>query len=41
MSASLYAISNVTEEHLVRNHTSFEFLGKAGLWGSVLCGIQA
>ncbi|KAG1137311.1 hypothetical protein G6F37_010867 [Rhizopus arrhizus] len=41
MSASLYAISNVTEEHLVRSHTSFEFLGKAGLWGSVLCGIQA
>ncbi|OAD07641.1 hypothetical protein MUCCIDRAFT_32738 [Mucor lusitanicus CBS 277.49] len=36
-SATLYAISNVTEEHLVKHHTSTEFLGKAGFWGSILC----
>ncbi|KAG1471698.1 hypothetical protein G6F56_001970 [Rhizopus delemar] len=41
ISASLYAISNVTEEHLVNHHTTSEFLGKAGLWGSLLCGVQA
>ncbi|CAO3635972.1 unnamed protein product [Mucor hiemalis] len=40
-SATLYAISNVTEEHLVKHYTSTEFLGKAGCWGSLLCGIQA
>ncbi|EPB89439.1 hypothetical protein HMPREF1544_03808 [Mucor circinelloides 1006PhL] len=40
-SATLYAISNVTEEHLVKQHTSTEFLGKAGFWGSILCGLQA
>ncbi|GAN09761.1 solute carrier family 35 member F2 [Mucor ambiguus] len=40
-SATLYAISNVTEEHLVKQHTSTEFLGKAGFWGSILCGFQA
>ncbi|CEP15722.1 hypothetical protein [Parasitella parasitica] len=40
-SATLYAISNVTEEHLVKQYTSTEFLGKAGFWGSILCGLQA
>ncbi|KAI8883739.1 DUF914-domain-containing protein [Backusella circina FSU 941] len=40
-SATLYAASNVTEEHLVKHHTSTEFLGKAGCWGTLLCGILA
>ncbi|CAO3656274.1 unnamed protein product [Mucor fragilis] len=40
-SATLYAISNVTEEHLVKQRTSTEFLGQAGFWGSILCGLQA
>ena len=40
-SATLYAVSNVTEEHLVKQYTTTEFLGKAGCWGSLLCGVLA
>ncbi|KAI8979733.1 solute carrier family 35 member SLC35F1/F2/F6, partial [Mycotypha africana] len=39
--ATLYAVSNVTEEHLVQHYSTTEFLGQAGLWGSILCGLQA
>ncbi|OBZ83066.1 Solute carrier family 35 member F2 [Choanephora cucurbitarum] len=38
--ATLYAVSNVTEEHLVQHYDSSEFLRKAGYWGSLFCGIQ-
>ncbi|KAI8985229.1 solute carrier family 35 member SLC35F1/F2/F6 [Pilobolus umbonatus] len=41
VSATLYAISNVTEEHLIKQYTSSEFLGKIGLVGAIICGIQA
>ncbi|KAI8379966.1 solute carrier family 35 member SLC35F1/F2/F6 [Choanephora cucurbitarum] len=40
ISATLYAVSNVTEEHLVQHYDSSEFLRKAGYWGSLFCGIQ-
>ncbi|KAI9278846.1 solute carrier family 35 member SLC35F1/F2/F6 [Phascolomyces articulosus] len=40
-SATLYAISNVTEEYLVHRCTTEEFLSRAGFWGSILSGIQA
>ncbi|RCH96821.1 hypothetical protein CU097_013159 [Rhizopus azygosporus] len=41
MSATSYAVCNVIEEHLVSHHTTAEILGKAGLLGSLMCGIQA
>ncbi|ORE23461.1 DUF914-domain-containing protein [Rhizopus microsporus] len=41
MSATSYAVCNVIEEHLVSHHTTAEILGKAGLLGSLLCGMQA
>ncbi|KAG2226751.1 hypothetical protein INT45_005716 [Circinella minor] len=41
MSATLYAISNVTEEYLVHRCTTQEFLSRAGFWGSLFSGIQA
>ncbi|KAI8142714.1 solute carrier family 35 member SLC35F1/F2/F6 [Fennellomyces sp. T-0311] len=40
-SATLYAISNVTEEYLVHRCTTEEFLSRAGFWGSILSGAQA
>ncbi|KAI9489838.1 solute carrier family 35 member SLC35F1/F2/F6 [Zychaea mexicana] len=41
ISATLYAISNVTEEYLVNRCSTEEFLSRAGFWGSILSGIQA
>ncbi|KAI9313659.1 hypothetical protein BX666DRAFT_1977191 [Dichotomocladium elegans] len=41
MSATLYAISNVTEEYLVNRCTTHVFLARAGFWGSILSGTQA
>ncbi|ORY92149.1 solute carrier family 35 member SLC35F1/F2/F6 [Syncephalastrum racemosum] len=40
-SATLYAVSNVTEEHLVNRCTTAEFLWRIGFWGSLLTGVQA
>ncbi|KAI9010514.1 solute carrier family 35 member SLC35F1/F2/F6 [Phycomyces nitens] len=41
LSATLYAISNVTEEYLVVHYPAHEFLSRAGFWGSIICGFQA
>ncbi|XP_072259250.1 solute carrier family 35 member F2-like [Pyxicephalus adspersus] len=38
--ACLYAISNVTEEYVVKNLTREEFLGMLGLFGVFISGIQ-
>ncbi|KAL0082297.1 hypothetical protein F4703DRAFT_1864555 [Phycomyces blakesleeanus] len=41
LSATLYAVSNVTEEYLVVHYPAQEFLSRAGFWGSIICGFQA
>nr|XP_057947724.1 solute carrier family 35 member F1 isoform X2 [Doryrhamphus excisus] len=38
--ATLYGISNVCEEFIVKNMSRVEFLGMMGLFGSFFCGIQ-
>ena len=38
--ACLYAISNVSQEYLVKNHSISEWLGFIGIVGSVVSGIQ-
>ncbi|XP_022089851.1 solute carrier family 35 member F2-like [Acanthaster planci] len=38
--ASLYGISNVAEEYVVRHFTRVEFLGMVGLFGTFISGIQ-
>lgn len=38
--ALLYAISNVAQEFLVKNHTIVEYLGFLGVSGSFVSGIQ-
>lgn len=38
--ATLYGISNVCEEYIVRNMSRVEFLGMIGLFGSFFSGIQ-
>ncbi|XP_010174010.2 solute carrier family 35 member F1, partial [Antrostomus carolinensis] len=38
--ATLYGISNVCEEYIVRNLSRVEFLGMIGLFGSFFSGIQ-
>ncbi|MEE6472840.1 hypothetical protein FKM82_009739 [Ascaphus truei] len=40
LGASLYAISNVCEEYVVKNLTREEFLGMVGLFGTFVSGIQ-
>ncbi|XP_032075108.1 solute carrier family 35 member F2 [Thamnophis elegans] len=40
LGASLYAISNVSEEYIVKNLSRMEFLGMVGLFGTVLSGLQ-
>lgn len=40
LSAILYAISNMCQEHTVKNLSRTEFLGMMGLFGSVISGIQ-
>ncbi|XP_028277385.1 solute carrier family 35 member F2-like [Parambassis ranga] len=40
LSAVLYAVSNVCQEHTVKNLTRVEFLGMMGLFGTVISGIQ-
>ncbi|XP_020658828.1 solute carrier family 35 member F2 [Pogona vitticeps] len=38
--ASLYAISNVSEEYIVKNLSRVEFLGMVGLFGTIISGVQ-
>lgn len=38
--ATLYGISNVCEEFIVKNLSRVEFLGMMGLFGSFFSGIQ-
>ena len=38
--ATLYGISNVAEEYVVKNYDGVEFLGMLGLFGSIINGIQ-
>ncbi len=38
--ATLYGVSNVGQEFVVRNFNSVEFLGMIGLFGSVINGVQ-
>ncbi|NXO69186.1 S35F2 protein, partial [Phainopepla nitens] len=40
LAASLYAISNVGEEYIVKNLSRVEFLGMVGLFGTIISGIQ-
>ncbi|XP_060942197.1 solute carrier family 35 member F2-like [Limanda limanda] len=40
VSAVLYAVSNVCQEHTVKNHSRIEFLGMMGLFGTLISGIQ-
>ncbi|XP_028322573.1 solute carrier family 35 member F2 [Gouania willdenowi] len=40
LSAGLYAVSNVCQEHTVKNLSRIEFLGMMGLFGTVISGIQ-
>uniref|UniRef100_A0A8C0WJR5 Solute carrier family 35 member F2 n=1 Tax=Castor canadensis TaxID=51338 RepID=A0A8C0WJR5_CASCN len=40
LGASLYAVSNVCEEYIVKKLSRQEFLGMVGLFGTVISGIQ-
>ncbi|XP_069825860.1 solute carrier family 35 member F2 isoform X2 [Dendropsophus ebraccatus] len=40
LGACLYAVSNVSEEYIVKNLTRQEFLGMLGLFGTFVSGIQ-
>ncbi|NXR82514.1 S35F2 protein, partial [Pycnonotus jocosus] len=40
LGASLYAISNVSEEYIVKNLSRVEFLGMVGLFGTIVSGLQ-
>ncbi|NXX77651.1 S35F2 protein, partial [Urocolius indicus] len=40
LGASLYAISNVSEEYIVKNLSRLEFLGMVGLFGTIISGLQ-
>lgn len=40
LSASLYAVSNVCQEYMVKNHSRVEFLGMVGLFGTIFSTIQ-
>uniref|UniRef100_A0A670ZLK4 Solute carrier family 35 member F2 n=2 Tax=Pseudonaja textilis TaxID=8673 RepID=A0A670ZLK4_PSETE len=40
LGASLYAISNVSEEYIVKNLSRMEFLGMVGLFGTVISALQ-
>lgn len=40
LSATLYAVSNVCQEHTVKNLSRVEFLGTMGLFGTIISGIQ-
>ena len=38
--ATLYGISNVAQEYVIKTYDSVEFLGMMGLFGSLINGIQ-
>ncbi|XP_019384073.1 PREDICTED: solute carrier family 35 member F2 [Crocodylus porosus] len=40
LGASLYAISNVSEEYIVKNLSRVEFLGMVGLFGTIISAVQ-
>ncbi|XP_068600931.1 solute carrier family 35 member F2-like [Brachionichthys hirsutus] len=40
LSAFLYAVSNVCQEHTVKNLSRVEFLGMMGLFGTLISGLQ-
>lgn len=40
VSATLYAISNLCQEYIVKNRSRVEFLGMVGLFGTLFSGIQ-
>ncbi|XP_064841602.1 solute carrier family 35 member F2-like [Oncorhynchus masou masou] len=40
LSASLYAVSNLCQEYIVKHLSSVEFLGMVGLFGTLISGIQ-
>lgn len=40
LSAVLYAVSNVCQEHTVKNQSRVEFLGMMGLFGTLISGVQ-
>ncbi|NXA83371.1 S35F2 protein, partial [Thryothorus ludovicianus] len=40
LAASLYAISNVGEEYIVKTLSRVEFLGMVGLFGTIISGLQ-
>ncbi|NWH87121.1 S35F2 protein, partial [Aegithalos caudatus] len=40
LGSSLYAISNVSEEYIVKNLSRVEFLGMVGLFGTIISGLQ-
>ncbi|NXR48901.1 S35F2 protein, partial [Hippolais icterina] len=40
LGSSLYAISNVSEEYIVKNLSRVEFLGMVGLFGTIVSGLQ-
>ncbi|XP_015786442.1 solute carrier family 35 member F2 [Tetranychus urticae] len=40
MGATLYGISNVTQEYVVKSYSIVEFLGMIGLFGSIIGGVQ-
>lgn len=39
-STFLYAISNVAQEFLIKEHDRFEYLGFIGFFGSIISGVQ-
>lgn len=40
ISAALYAVSNVGQEHTVKNLSRVEFLGMVGLFATIISAIQ-
>ncbi|KAF7700033.1 solute carrier family 35 member F2 isoform X1 [Silurus meridionalis] len=40
ISATLYAVSNLCQEYIVKNKSRIEFLGMVGLFGMLISGIQ-
>ncbi|XP_041865302.1 solute carrier family 35 member F2 [Melanotaenia boesemani] len=40
LSAALYAVSNMCQEHTVKSQSRVEFLGMMGLFGTLISGIQ-
>ncbi|XP_060754055.1 solute carrier family 35 member F2 [Neoarius graeffei] len=40
ISATLYAVSNLCQEYIVKNKRQLEFLGMVGLFGTLISGIQ-